>query len=359
MRYLAVLIALTAIVALSALPYSAVQRETVAVASDLPLVDFHEHLLGRMSADELIRVMNESGISRMVLMPNGLGGHSSREPSGRGRGGRGGGDAPDVATDEQARMYSERYPGRFIPFVSLMVRAIREERERWLHPDRPTLDFVRQVEAKLATGTFYGMGELIARHYGYTNPDGGTLPDFDNPVDSPLVHKLVDLAERYHVVMDIHAEGEAAVVDAMGRVLAAHPAATIVWAHNCGRSSASKIRELLQRYPNLLCDLGAMAGTFGYVNGETCPHCTRAEPWSTPIEDGQGHLVSEMKEVFEAFADRFVGIGMDAVHYEQWRRYANHVGRFRRLLSQLSPSAAEKIAHENAERLFHLPPLRP
>ena len=338
----AVSIALACVLAISAFPYPAIQPEPAADATDLPLVDFHEHLLGRMSADDLILLMNESGINRMVLMPNGL------SPS----------DVANPATDEQARTYGERFPGRFIPFVSLMVPVIqgrRGQRERWLRPDRATLDFLRQVENKLATGKFYGMGELIARHYGYANPDGGTVPEFDNPVDSPLVHKLAELAERYHVVMDIHAEGEAAVVEAMGRVLAAHPAATIVWAHNCGRSSVSKVRELLQRYPSLLCDLGGMAGTFGYVRGKN----VRAEPWSTPIEDGQGHLLPEMKEVFEAFADRFVGIGMDAVHYALWRRYAMHVVRFRQLLSQLSPSAAQKIAHENAERLFHLRPLRP
>ena len=121
---------------------------------------------------------------------------------------------------------------------------------------------------------FYGMGELIARHYRYGNPDDGTVPDIDNPVDSPLVHKLAELGTRHHVPLVIHAEGEAAVVEAMGRVRAAHPGAIIVWAHDCGRSSASKIREFLQRFPNLLCDLGAMAGTFGYVNGKG----PRAEP---------------------------------------------------------------------------------
>jgi len=66
-----------------------------------------------------------------------------------------------------------------------------------------------------------------------------------------------------------------------------------------------------------------------------------------------------MKAVFEAFADRFVGIGMDAVHDGQSRHYKAHVVRFRQLLSQLTPTAAQKIAHENTERLFRLPPLGP
>ncbi len=309
------------------------------VTTDLPLVDFHQHLLGRMSADDLILLMDESGISRMVLMPNG-------QPKG------------GPATDEQARMYAEQFPGRFIPFLSLMVPVIqgqRGQRERWLHPDGPTVDFLRQIENKLKTGKFYGMGELVARHYGYTNPDGGRVPEFDNPVDSALVHKLAELAERYHVPIVVHAEGEPAVVAAIGRVLEAHPGATIIWAHNCGRSSVSKIREFLQRYANLLCDLGGMAGTFGYVAGRG----PRSEPWTALIEDGQGHLLPDMKEAFEAFPDRFVGIGMDAPHYANWRGYKRHVVRFRQLFSQLSAATAKQIAHENAERLFHLPPLRP
>ena len=232
-------------------PHSPVRAEPSAVAADLPLVDFHEHLLPQRSAEDLILLMEEAGIRRMVLMPVGVG--------------------SNLATDEQALAYARQFPGRFIPFVRLMspvIQGRRGQRERWLHPDGPALDFLRQVEDKLKTGRFYGMGELIARHYGYTNTDGGEVPEFDNSVDSPLVHKLAELAERYHVVIDIHAEGEPALVEAMGRVLAAHPGATIVWAHNCGRSSASTLREVLQRYPNLLCDLGGMAGTFGYVNGK-------------------------------------------------------------------------------------------
>jgi hypothetical protein len=63
-----------------------------------------------------------------------------------------------------------------------------------------------------------------------------------------------------------------------------------------------------------------------------------------------------MKELFEAFPDRFLGVGADVAHYGAWPRYLSTMIRFRRLLAGLSPATARKLAYDNAERILALPP---
>ena len=56
-------------------------------------------------------------------------------------------------------------------------------------------------------------------------------------------------------------------------------------------------------------------------------------------------------ELIEDFPDRFL-IGTDAHSNQQYRKYVKVIRSG--LLSNLSPSAARKVAHENAQYLFGL-----
>ncbi len=109
----------------------------------------------------------------------------------------------------------------------------------------------------------------------------------------------------------------------------------------------------MELHPNLFCDLAGMTSDGGYGSG-----WPRSGPWTFLIEDGTGQLFPDMKELFEAFPDRFLGVGADVAHYGAWPRYLRTMSRFRRLLAGLSPATARKLAHDNAERVFALPPSR-
>ena len=122
----------------------------------LPIVDVHGHLNGDMSAEQLIELMDNSGVSRMVLMPRYFGGRRS--------GGSG--------SDEQALEYAKTYPGRFIPFVAGQ-RDMLDDRDRWLDPDRQAENLLQEMETELRTQQFYGIGELIIRHYAFGGPGAG------------------------------------------------------------------------------------------------------------------------------------------------------------------------------------------
>lgn len=277
--------------------------------------------------------MDLSGVARMVLMAQ---------------------VGDEKGSDTQALEFATQFPGRFIPFVAFQVPLLASlqpgVQERWMRPDGAALTFLRETEDKLKSGKFFGLGEIIVRHYAYQIVFGAVASDITIPAYSPLMLRFAQLGAQYHVPLLIHAEGEPATVAQVERLLAAQSAVRIIWAHNCGRQSAVLITILLERHPNLFCDLAGMTNQGGYGSG-----WPRKEPWTFLIEDGNGHLFPEMAELFDAFPDRFLGVGMDIAHYGAWPLYLGTVSRFRLLLSALSPATARKLAYENADYIFGLP----
>jgi len=299
--------------------------------SELPIIDVHGHLQQAMSAEELVRLMDEAGVSRMVLQAT---------------------HGPQRGTDAQALSYARKYPTRFVPFIGFQNRPPIGPPESWRNPTPAALAFLDGVEAKLRGGGFSGLGEIVLRYHGHFEQGRNCCPEVDRPADSPLMFRIADMATRFQVPMIIHAEGEPKVVAGMERVLKSYPNATVIWGHNCGRQSAEAIERLLSNYANLYCDLGGMTYTRERGYGASWP---RSTPWTFPIETGFGRLLAEMKELFERFPDRFM-VGMDVYFNEAYRFFPERVHRFRQLLSELSPATARKLAYENAERVLKLPP---
>lgn len=301
----------------------------------LPFIDFHTHLQRRVSAEELVTHMDRAQVARMVLMPLYYGDASGAVNDGEG-------------SDEQARDYARRFPTRFVPFIG-MQRGVLVNRDRWLDPDRLALSLLSETEWKLRSGEFFGMGEFMLRFYPYTTTLGNVAAsDMDYPADSPLMLRFAELATKYHAPMVIHCEAEPAAAVAMIRLIERYPDAKIIWAHNCGRSSAEQITALLSRYPNLYADLGLMMNTQGEGYGSYWP---RRTPWMHLIGDQSGTLFPDMKTLFETFPDRFF-VGTDTAHARVYQHYQWRATRWRLFFSQLSLEAARKIAVENPERVF-------
>jgi len=298
----------------------------------LAIIDGHGHLNGDMPAEALVALMDRAGVSRMVLMARY---YASARDAGSG-------------SDEQALDYSRKYPGRFVPFVAGQRTSLgQRNRSRWLKPDGVAENLLSEAEHKLRSGEYYGLGEFIIRHYDYqAHGQGGG--EVDIPVDTPLMRRFVLLAEKFRVPLLLHAEGEPEVVNGMKSLLEYKPEAKVIWAHNCGRSSAEIIRQILIRYSNLFCDLGGMLNASFAGYGRYWPIRT---PWMHLIEDGSGQLYSDMKALYEGFPDRFL-IGTDAAHTPALADYERRIHRFRQLLSNLQPETAQRLAFKNAEGLF-------
>jgi predicted TIM-barrel fold metal-dependent hydrolase len=157
------------------------------------------------------------------------------------------------------------------------------------------------------------------------------------------------LAAKHRVPVLFHAEAEEQPAEEIEALIAAFPDTLFIWAHNCGRASAEHTARRLRRFPNLMCDLGHMFNgprtQGGYGKG-----WPRKTPWVHLVQDDAGRILPEMKQLFEAFPDRFM-VGTDTAHTQYLRFYEYRIAIFRVMLAQLAPEAARRIGAENARRV--------
>jgi len=305
----------------------------------VPIVDFHTHLQRRVTAEYLIERMDAVGVTRMVLSPL----HYGDSPDGRhindGEG-----------SDEQAVDYARRYPDRFIPFVG-MQRGEMDNSWFW-GGNYDTASLLKDAEAKLATGQYFGMGEFMLRFYPYKTSQGIAAPsDMDYPPFSYAMRKFSDLSAKYRAPMVIHAEAEPKVAEGMQQLFAAHPQAIFVWAHNCGRSSAQSIAEMMDRHSNLFADLSMMVYSGGPNPEGYGVYWPRRTEWMHLVVDDEGRVQQDMLDLFNRYSTRFM-IGTDVAHARAYEFYSRRLPRWRRFFAQVSEEAMHDIAYRNAERLF-------
>ncbi len=325
-----VTVELAAVFARTGVDISAVRIETPSAAT-MPLIDAHNHLNANIPAETLIQLMDRAGVESMVLMPR-----HYRAPSDGG-----------LASDEQALDYSQRYPGRFIAFVGgqrddLGPRSINEP---------PNVYFVlREFSNKLAKSNYRGLGEFILVHHAYDVGGGETGAEVRIPVDHDAMRRVAAIASKHRVPVLFHAEAEERPAKEAETLFAAFPDTLFIWAHNCGRANADETARRLRRFPNLMCDLGHMFNgprtQGGYGKG-----WPRKTPWVHLVQDDAGRILPEMKQLFEAFPDRFM-IGTDTAHTHLLKFYEYRIAIFRVMLAQLAPEAARRIGVENARRVF-------
>ena len=298
-----------------------------------PMIDAHGHLGESFDWDTIVHVMGRNNISRQIVMARYYGGP---------------GNVADLAgNDELAVELASKYPGRFFPLVG-MQRPELLGANKWLNPDAAIESILNKAEAKLATGRFWGIGEVIVKHFAYSS---WRHAEQENPIYSPFMQRLSQLSVRFDVPIVLHMEGAPRLVKDFSRLLRENSRVRYVWAHNCGRSKAPVIRAMLENHPNLYCDLACMinVGKRGYGIG-----WPRMEEYNALIEKN-GVLFPEMREVYEAFPDRFM-IGMDVAHAPGMnpKNYGRRAKRFRVLLKQLTPQTAAAFAEGNAIRIFKL-----
>lgn len=323
---------LEAVFARAGVDLSAVRVETPDAAV-FPLIDAHNHLNANIAAETLIGLMDRTGVEAMALMPR-----HYRSPS------DGGG-----ASDEQARDYAQRYPGRFIPFVGGQRDDLGPGSSVWRDLTREHL-LLREFSDKLGSRRYQGLGEFILVHHAYDAGEGETGGEVRIRVDHGLMYRVAALAAEHRVPVLFHAEAEEGPAKEAEALIAAFPRTRFIWAHNCGRASAEQTARRLRQFPNLMCDLGHMFNgprtRAGYGKG-----WPRKTPWVHLVQDDAGRILPEMKQLFEAFPDRFM-IGTDSAHTFTLRFYEYRIAIFRVMLAQLAPEAAHKIGVENARRVF-------
>lgn len=227
--------------------------------------------------------------------------------------------------------------------------------------------FEERAESILRGGAI-GFGELSGLHFSFFEYH----PFENSPPDHPLFLLLADIAARHDVPIDIHHElvmNKMPVpkdlrkkskqnpdhiepnIAALERLLSHNSKARIILSHSMdstGHRTASNVRSLLQRHPNLYMSLNVLPS---FLFSENMPLRT------------SGKIDPEWKALVEEFPQRFL-IGSDQFYYEKEKKRSKGcrpncdagetVGPSQRWLKYLLPETAKMVAYENAERVYRL-----
>jgi predicted TIM-barrel fold metal-dependent hydrolase len=271
-------------------------------ATFLPLFDVHFHYSEPVGEDELFSDLSAAHITRSVLF----------------------------GTEAAADMAGE-YPRRFVASYSGRLSTIRRELKGG-RDETIAEEIAGDFEQALRSGRYRGLGEVSTYHHAY--PDDPIAPD------SPLILRLLEVAGRYHVPINIHCSDFG--YPAMERALRAYPNTTVIWAHTGSHLPPDKIRALLWAYPNLYFDLAAMDQTW---------------PQKHTLLSFFGRIDGSWRNLFEEFPDRFL-VGFDlstnADRIRQISQAATDAVVMQRVLLGLTSATATKLAYQNAERLYQV-----
>lgn len=279
------------------------------IAGEIPLIDAHSQLPDAKTADRVIRLMDEAGITHMILSF------------------RGDGKARDVIALAQAN------PGRVTP-------AIKIKGNNWPKGGKK---FINQVKNQLNTGAFGAIGEALIYHA----EKGNKAPEWTVlPTDQQFRHVL-DVARKFDWPVITHIEFRAApdrdrFMALLETLLADNRDLAFPLIH-MAQLGTEDVERLIAKHPNVYF-MTSHSNPITIVNSN--------QPWTNMFSGDE--LNSEWRKLLVAHSDRFI-LNFDNVWPEDWgSQYLQQVTLWRRALARLPSDAAHKIAHENAERLWKL-----
>lgn len=274
-----------------------------------PLVDMHAHYPGRppRTPQEFFATMDAVGIERMALF----------------LGGTGSGQVNEL----------QKYRERFVLFYAGPIATDVVRAKIKTGNSKAVAELLTSYERALQSGLYQGLGEIYAYH--------SDRPTQIAP-DSPAIRGLLELVARYGVPITIHCNANGR--EEMERALNFHPKATVIWAHTGTFLAPAAMMDLLKTHPNLHFELaiknrGLRTDAYPILFGRT--------------------LNEDWRQLFESYPDRFL-IGFDfpgtGVHHgTPFTMAAESAEFFRTILMQLTPTAARKIAYENANAVLRIP----
>ena len=279
----------------------------------LPLADLHFHAEQSRAPDAVLGAMDRAGVR---WAGNGAAG-----------------------ADGLWRPFVEAAQDRFLPFAgqgAIGVRIQEQGEAAWTLKSPEITRYLEVLEQGLRGGRFRGIGELFVNNQ---NSHAPTFQPTRYPADSPLMRRLLTLAATYHAPLSVHMQADPGSVEEMERLLPIDRNGLVIWAH-CGFwIEADQLQRLMDRHPNLFCELS---------HRDDRAHLPRLR--TLEITGSGRRLKSDWKALLENHSDRFL-IGTDVDNLGQ---YQGIIDYYREVLAQLAPAAAKRLAYENAQRLFRL-----
>ena len=189
-----------------------------------------------------------------------------------------------------------------VPFVR--PYRVDDDMQRWFND--PSI--YELIETEYRRGDYRGIGEFHL---------------FGTQARGAWVKKAVDFGVEHDLFLHAHTDEQALLA-----LFDLNPKAKVIWAHTGFSVPAARVRELLEKYPALMCELSYREGI------------TRVS-----------RLTSEWRDLFGRHSDRFL-LGSDSWVNERWYEYGTIMKEYRNWLGQLPEDQARRIAYGNAERLF-------
>ena len=258
-----------------------------------PMIDAHSHVPNATAIDAYVAAMKRHNVTKVVLL------------------GVGGVQKEDAAWLAAA---ARKYPDRVVAGQPL--------------PDPTSAQAAARLESELAKSGAHVVGEVHIRQ---------VSRKIDRNPAEPAFVKILEVAAKHKAPVVIHQELDAGAVTQLEAALAAVPAATIVLAH-AGESTPDVLDGLLGRHPNLVVDLSGM-------------HFQRTPALATekgPLDPGWKALIARRPDRF------LIGIDVWAARLFEPAMLDRLMTWTRRILGELPPEAAERVAHRNAATLYHL-----
>ncbi len=259
-----------------------------------PLIDAHSHLSSAKAIDAYAAAMKRHNVTRVLLL--GVGGVQKE-------------DAAWIAAAVRT------YPDRVIAALPL--------------PDPTDDGAAARLDAELAKSNARAIGEIHLRQLGRRT--------IERDPSGAAFGKILEVAAKHGVPVVVHYELTDAATAALDRALAAHRKATVVLAH-AGEGPPARVEGLLARNPNLLVDLSGM-------------HFQR----KPALASETGPLEPAWKALIEKFPDRFLmGLDIWAPRLFEPAMLDRLFKWTRRVLGELRPDVALRVAYKNAAALIHL-----
>lgn len=258
-----------------------------------PLIDAHSHVPSAKAIDAYVAAMKRHNVDKVVLL--GVGGVQKE-------------DAEWIAAAART------YPDRVVPGLTV--------------PDPTRGDAAGTLDVELARTKARVMGEVHLRQVSRKidrNPSDGAFLD------------ILHLGGQRGVPVVIHYEMTPMAAAHLEKALAARPEAVIVLAH-AGESRPAELEKILARNANLMVDLSGM-------------HFQR-----TPsLASETGPVDAGWKALIEKMPDRFLmGIDVWAPRLFEPAMLDRLMKWTRRVLGQLRPDVAERVAWKNAATLYRI-----
>jgi hypothetical protein len=210
------------------------------------------------------------------------------------------GSTPNEGTWRLYDRDSRRVIPMFVPYRH------PEDRDTWFNDE----DILRYMEREIQNKPYRGIGEFQL---------------LDGQVDTPVVHRMLELVREYDLVL--HARSDP---HALRQLFALEPSLRILWAHAGMLTPPETIVDMLRRYPRLWVEISH--------RGDVAP---------------KGKLSPQWRELMMLYPDRLL-LGTGTYSSEYWYQFRYNLGSYRKWIQDLPADVAHMIAYENGLRLFGL-----